>query len=331
MKLEDFQYELPEGLIATHPAEPRDHSRLMVVDRKSGSITHHRFCDLGQFLGAGDFLVLNDTRVRPARLSAEGGKIEILLLEETSDHFWLCIGKPGKKLKPGMRVRLDGPGEAYAEILRTLPDAQRVVRLTGVRDLQEWGRLALPPYIEAARVAGGGAVIEEADRISYQTVYARQEGSVAAPTAGLHFTPELLGRFDHGFVTLHVGLGTFRPVKVPNLEEHDMHAEKFWIPEGLREKAQAAKRVVAVGTTSARVLESVPDLAPGGRTTSIFIYPPYRFKRVDALITNFHLPGSTLLMLVAAFLGHELQKQAYREAVKERYRFYSYGDAMLIL
>jgi len=331
LRLEDFQYELPEGLIATHPAVPRDHSRLMVVDRKDGSIRHHHFHELGQFLGLGDFLVLNDTRVRPARLSAEGGKVEILLLEETSEQHWLCIGKPGKKLKPGMRVKLDGPGEAYAEILRTLPDAQRVVRLTGVENLRNWGRLALPPYIETAREAEGSPLVEKADEVAYQTIYAQKEGSVAAPTAGLHFTPELLNRFEHGFVTLNVGLGTFRPVKVSNLEEHDMHAEKFWIPEGLKEKAAAAKRVVAVGTTSARVLESVPDLAPGGRTTSIFIYPPYQFKRVDALITNFHLPGSTLLMLVAAFMGHELQKRVYAEAVGKRYRFYSYGDAMLIL
>lgn len=333
--LSDYQYDLPPELVATAPAEPRDAARLMVVERATGTLTHAHFRDLGQWITPDDLLILNDTKVIPARLSAEGGKAEILLIEETSPRHWTAIGRPGKILHAGARLRLDpldpaGTG-AEVDILKTLPDGTRVVRLPENLRMEDYGQLPLPPYILKNREARHEAAYTARDQEDYQTIYARNAGSVAAPTAGLHFTPELLARFPHAFLTLHIGLGTFRPVKVNDVSEHEMHSEHYIVPPGLAERAAAARRVVAVGTTVCRVLESVPDLRPGAGDTAIFIRPPHRFRRTDALITNFHLPGSTLLMLVAAMMGLELQRRAYAEAVRERYRFFSYGDAMLIV
>ncbi|MDX6766729.1 MAG: tRNA preQ1(34) S-adenosylmethionine ribosyltransferase-isomerase QueA [Candidatus Methylacidiphilales bacterium] len=333
--LADYQFDLPPDRIARTPAHPRDSARLMVVDRSNGSLTHAHFRDLGCWIGAEDLLLLNDTRVLPARLSAENGAVEILLTEETSPRHWLAIGKPGKKLKPGARLVLDAlePGHApvTVEVLKTLPDAQRVIRFHSDVRLEDYGRLPLPPYILQARADHQQPEYLPEDNHEYQTVYARESGSVASPTAGLHFTPELLATFPHAFLTLHVGLGTFRPVKVADVSEHEMHGEHYRIPAGLAERAAVAKRVVAVGTTVCRVIETAPKLQPSAGLTTKLIYPPYTFRRTDALITNFHLPGSTLLMLVAALTGIELQRKAYAEAVREGYRFYSYGDAMLIV
>jgi S-adenosylmethionine:tRNA ribosyltransferase-isomerase len=333
--LADYQFHLPPERIATHPATPRDASRLLVVDRATGALEHAHFRDLGRWIQPDDLLILNDTKVIPARLSAEQGTVEILLTEETSPRHWTAIGKPGKLLKPGARLRLDpltaGSPGAEVEILKTLPDGQRVVRFLSDIPLEDYGQLPLPPYILKSREQHHEAPYTPKDHQDYQTVYARDLGSVAAPTAGLHFTPELLDTLPHAFLTLHVGLGTFRPVKVHDVADHDMHSEHFIIPPGLADRAHAARRVVAVGTTVCRVLETVPKLPPGAGDTSILIYPPHAFRRTNALITNFHLPGSTLLMLVAAFMGLDLQRHAYAEAIREGYRFYSYGDAMLIL
>ena len=333
--LSDYQFELPGDRIALQPAHPRDSARLLVVNRADKSLTHARFSGLGKWIGPEDLLLLNNTRVIPARLSAEQGSVEILLTEETSPRHWLAIGKPGKKLKPGARLVLDAvePGHppVTVEVLKTLPDAQRVIRFHSDVCLEDYGRLPLPPYILQARARHHLPEYVPDDSREYQTVYAEKQGSVAAPTAGLHFTPELLAGFNHAFVTLHVGLGTFRPVKVPDITQHEMHGERYSIPAGIAERAASARRVVAVGTTVCRVVETAPKLQPGGGLTTKLIYPPYTFRRTDALITNFHLPGSTLLMLVAAFTGLELQRKAYDEAVREGYRFYSYGDAMLVV
>jgi S-adenosylmethionine:tRNA ribosyltransferase-isomerase len=338
MTLDDFMYSLPPALIATQPAAPRDHCRLMVVHRAAGRIEHRRFDDLPEYFTPRDLLVLNDTKVIPARLRADGD-LEILLLEETSPRHWLCLGKPGKKLRPGAtltvtpRAASAGAPPVKIEVLRSLPSGERVIRIFDNIQLADYGELPLPPYIQKQRQARHEALYLPQDAEQYQTTYADGDhaGSVAAPTAGLHFTPALLQKFNHRFLTLTVGLGTFRPVKVSDLARHTMHTEHFFIPAGLREAAADSARVVAVGTTAARVLESAPSLPAGAGATDIFIYPPRRFRRTDALLTNFHLPGSTLLMLVAAFMGLELQRRAYREAIASGYRFFSYGDAMLIL
>ncbi|MEM1158004.1 MAG: tRNA preQ1(34) S-adenosylmethionine ribosyltransferase-isomerase QueA [Verrucomicrobiota bacterium] len=334
MQTKDFHFHLPEEQIARHPVHPRDHSKLMVIDRKDGSISHRRFYQLNEYLTATDLLVLNNSRVIHARVLLEPGNIELLLLKETSPLHWLAIGRPSRKLQPGDRHRIqplrDSP-PVELEILRTLPDGSRVVRFFTQPDLKNAGQLPLPPYILKSRKLHAEAEYTPQDEMSYQTVYADQPGSVAAPTAGLHFTPELLRHFNHTFLTLDIGLGTFRPVKSKNVEEHEMHREHYDIPAGLAEQCAAAQRVVAVGTTVCRVLESRPSLTPGPDTTSIFITPPYTFQRTDVLLTNFHLPESTLVMLVAAFGGYDLIMHAYQEAVKKNYRFYSYGDSMLIL
>lgn len=335
MDTKEFFFDLPEHLIAKKPVEPRDHCKLMVVDRATDTITHARFDELARWIGKEDLLVLNNTRVIPARLSAEKGSVEILLLQETSPLHWLAIGKPGSKLKAQKRLFLDpiDPEKecVEVEILKTLPTGERVVRFFKPIDLASYGRLPLPPYIEEAREKAGEKVLQVHDAEWYQTTYAQIDGSVAAPTAGLHFTPELLNQFQHDFITLHVGLGTFRPIKTDRIEEHVMQSEFYSIPQGLKEKARLAKRVIAVGSTVARVLETVPSLERGNGATSLFIYPPYKPKRVDAMITNFHLPNSTLLVMIATFMGLDLQRKAYREAIDKNYRFYSYGDAMLIL
>jgi S-adenosylmethionine:tRNA ribosyltransferase-isomerase len=332
----DYDYVLPPELIATHPAPRREESRLLVYDRSTGRVEHCRFGDLPGCLAPDDLLVLNDSRVRPAALATADGRLEVLLLDETSPRHWVALVKPGARAKPGMRLFFAagpeaGAAQIEAEVLKTLPGGERVLRFFSPPDLAKMGQMPLPPYIRKRRGALGEPEHEAADFERYQTVYARQEGSVAAPTAGLHFTPELLARFRHAFVTLHVGLGTFRPVKTEFIADHEMHEEVYSIPPGLAEACAAAGRIVAVGTTSARVLESAHSLKPGSGRTRIFIHPPYQFKRVGALLTNFHLPRSTLLMLVGALVGRERLLEIYREAVAQKYRFFSYGDAMLIL
>jgi S-adenosylmethionine:tRNA ribosyltransferase-isomerase len=330
----DYDYVLPPELIATHPAPRREESRLLVYDRASGRVEHRRFGELPGCLAPDDLLVLNDSRVRPAALATTDGRLEVLLLEETSPRHWVALVKPGARAQPGMRLFFPagpGAGQIEAEVLKTLPGGERVLRFFSAPDLAKMGQMPLPPYIRKRRGALGEPEHEAADFERYQTVYARQEGSVAAPTAGLHFTPELLARFRHAFVTLHVGLGTFRPVKTEFIADHEMHEEVYSIPPGLAEACASARRIVAVGTTSARVLESAHTLKPGSGRTRIFIHPPYEFKRVGALLTNFHLPRSTLLMLVSALVGRERLLEIYREAVAQKYRFFSYGDAMLIL
>lgn len=339
MKTSDFNYELPQELIAQTPLERRDGSRLMTLDKTSGEIGHHRFYDLPQFLCSGDCLVMNDSRVLPARLIGHrptGGMVEILLLVDKGNDVWECLVRPGKKLREGAKVSF-GEGQLQAEIQAVLPDGNRLVRFyyQGIflEVLEELGRMPLPPYIKA----------ELQDQERYQTVYSKVVGSAAAPTAGLHFTPELLEQIaDIGvklcFVTLHVGLGTFRPVKESDITDHEMHSEYCVIPQEtadiINETKKNGGRVICVGTTSCRTLESWAEddgtVIPTGGWTNIFIYPGYRFKVMDALITNFHLPESTLIMLVSALAGKEHVLNAYNEAVKERYRFFSFGDAMFI-
>jgi S-adenosylmethionine:tRNA ribosyltransferase-isomerase len=330
----DYEYELPPELIATHPAARREQSRLLVYHRESDRIEHRRFDDLPEYLRPDDLLVLNDSKVRPAALATVDGKLEVLLLDETSPQHWVALVKPGARAKPGMRLQFASGTDAApieVEVLKTLPGGERVLRFFSAPDLSRIGQMPLPPYIRKRRGLLGEAEHEPSDFERYQTVYARHEGSVAAPTAGLHFTPELLARFPHAFVTLHVGLGTFRPVKTEFLSDHEMHEEVYSIPAGFEAAYEAAQRIIAVGTTSARVLESAANLRPGRGRTRIFIHPQYEFKRIDGLLTNFHLPHSTLLMLVSALVGRERLLEIYREAVVEKYRFFSYGDAMLIL
>jgi len=333
----DYEYNLPPELIATHPAARREESRLLIYHRGEDRLEHRHFYDLPEYLGPNDLLVLNDSKVRPASLATSDGRLEVLLLEETSPQHWVALVKPGARAKPGMRLLFasgapDAAGKPIeAEVLKTLPGGERVLRFFAPLDLERMGEMPLPPYIRKRRGTLGESEHTPEDFERYQTVYAREAGSVAAPTAGLHFTPELLARFRHAFVTLHVGLGTFRPVKTEFLADHEMHEEAYSIPEGLEAAYEAAARVIAVGTTSARVLEAAANLHRGKGRTRIFIHPPYEFKRVDALLTNFHLPHSTLLMLVSAMVGREKLLEIYREAVRLKYRFFSYGDAMLIL
>lgn len=338
MKLTDFSYELPKELIAQHPAEPRDHARLMLYDKKTGAVEHKHFYDLVDELQAGDVLVFNDSKVIPARLYGKrvptGGKVEVLLLTPVGEDRWEVLVKPGKKALPGTTIEF--PGGLQAEVLDRTDFGGRVVHFTydGVFDdiIDQIGEMPLPPYIHEK--------MEDPDE--YQTVYARERGSAAAPTAGLHFTDELLQKIrDKGveevFVTLHVGLGTFRPVEEENIEDHQMHSEFYSItPEAAdainRAKAEG-RRIIAVGTTSIRTLESagtMGTLKAGSGWTNIFIYPGFTFHIVDALVTNFHLPESTLLMLISALSTREQILHAYDIAVREKYRFFSFGDAMFI-
>ena len=340
MKLSEFDFELPEELIAQHPVEKRDTSRLMVVNRENGNIEHRHFYDILDYLKPGDVLVRNNTKVIPARLygkKATGAKIEFLLLNRIEGDIWECIVRPGHKLKPGTEVEF-GDGILKAKVLDVMEGGTRKVefKYEGIFNeiLDKIGLMPLPPYIHES--------LKDNDR--YQTVYAKYEGSAAAPTAGLHFTPELFEKIkakgiDVANVTLHVGIGTFRPVKVENVEEHHMHSEHFYIKQEDADKINNAKkngkRVIAVGTTSCRVLETIADengmVKPTEGDTQIFIYPGYKYKCLDGLVTNFHLPESTLIMLVSALAGRDYIMKAYNEAVKERYRFFSFGDAMLIL
>ena len=337
----DYYFDLPRELIAQDPLEDRSSSRLLVMDRNTGEVTHGTFRDILRYLHPGDALILNDTKVIPARLLGEregtGASIEILLLKRMEKDVWECLVRPGKKLRPGARA-VFGDGSLKAEILEVVEGGNRLVRFEfeGIFEevLDRLGEMPLPPYITH----------KLKDRGRYQTVYARYEGSAAAPTAGLHFTPELLDEVralgvQTGFVTLHVGLGTFRPVKVDDVEQHTMHTEWYNVPEEtadlINRTHRAGGRVICVGTTSCRTIESAADengiVHAGSDDTSIFIYPGYHFKTMDGLITNFHLPESTLIMLVRAFAGREHVLKAYEEAVRERYRFFSFGDSMCIL
>ena len=340
MNVSDFYYDLPEELIAQTPIEKRDESRLMVLNREKQTIEHKTFKDIIDYLEPGDCLVRNNTKVIPARLygkKATGAKIEFLLLNRIEGDIWECIVRPGHKLKPGTEVEF-GDGILKAKVLDVMEGGTRKVefKYEGIFNeiLDKIGLMPLPPYIHES--------LKDNDR--YQTVYAKYEGSAAAPTAGLHFTPELFEKItakgiDVANVTLHVGIGTFRPVKVENVEEHHMHSEHFYIKQEDADKINNAKkngkRVIAVGTTSCRVLETIADengmVKPTEGDTQIFIYPGYKYKCLDGLVTNFHLPESTLIMLVSALAGRDYIMKAYNEAVKERYRFFSFGDAMLIL
>lgn len=338
MKSEDFSYILPEELIAQTPLADRSSSRLMHLNRKGGAFSHHCFTDLLSFLEPGDLLVFNDTKVLPARLIGErksGGKAEVLLLRELENNRWECLVKPGKKLRPGTEVFF---GENFKGVIEeTTSFGGRIVHFIyqgiWLELLEKYGQMPLPPYIHET--------LKENER--YQTVYAEHLGSAAAPTAGLHFTPELLKTLQNkgvetAFLTLHVGLGTFRPVQVENVLDHHMHSEYFHFPASCGEKIKKAKanqkRVIAVGTTSVRVLETVAqkgEFSEQEGWTEIFIYPGYDFRWVDGLVTNFHLPQSTLMMLVSALAGQKQICEAYEEAVQKKYRFFSFGDSMLIL
>ena len=340
MKTHDFFYELPEELIAQTPLEKRDASRLLVLDRKTGEISHQIFFDIVQYLHPGDCLVMNDSRVLPARLLGNrptGGAAELLLLKDLGEGRWECLAKPGRKLQEGQQM-IFGNGELTATVLNVQPDGNRIVQFhyEGIflEVLERLGKMPLPPYIKA----------ELQDQERYQTVYSREVGSAAAPTAGLHFTNSLLEKIREkgiktAFVTLHVGLGTFRPVKAEEIAEHHMHSEFCMMSaetaQILNETKKAGGRVICVGTTSCRTLESLVNydgtFEEKSKWTEIFIYPGYQFKAMDGLITNFHLPESTLVMLVSAFAGRENVLIAYEKAVQERYRFFSFGDAMCIL
>jgi S-adenosylmethionine:tRNA ribosyltransferase-isomerase len=333
-KLSDYDYPLPEALIAKRPLPQRDESRMMVLHRDSQTVEHRQFRDLKEFLQPGDLLVLNNTRVLAARRFSDDRAIEFLFLEKVGAARWKCLIRPGRKMRLGATTKIDNVTLRVEEILA---DGERIVGLAEDVDLYARGSMPLPPYI--------GRESESMDSERYQTIFAQTPGALAAPTAGLHFTPEILARIPHAFVTLHVGPGTFRPVHSEDITEHRMHAESFSISEGAVAKIDKAKRIVAVGTTTLRALESVAretrllkavksnecKVLPKSGETDLFIYPPFEFEVVGALLTNFHLPRSTLLMLVSAFAGREFLLRAYEEAIRQRYRFYSYGDCMLIL
>lgn len=340
MKKSDFYFDLPEELIAQTPIARRDGSRLLYLKKLSGEIQHHHFYDLPEFFNEGDCLVLNDSRVLPARLIGSrpsGGAVELVLLRDLGDNRWECLSRPGRKTRPGQEI-IFGNGELKAVVEDVVEEGNRIVRFfyEGIflEILDRLGKMPLPPYIKE----------ELQDRERYQTVYSRELGSAAAPTAGLHFTDELLDTIrskgvEVVFVTLHVGLGTFRPVKEENIEDHPMHSEFCTVPnetaDAVNKTKKAGGRIISVGTTSCRTLESFTGddgiLKSGSGWTDIFIYPGYDFKCIDALVTNFHLPESTLIMLVSALAGRENVLNAYRNAVEEKYRFFSFGDAMLII
>lgn len=341
MNTHDFYYDLPENLIAQEPIEPRDHSRFLVMDRQSGVLSDEHFFDLPSHLRPGDCLILNDSRVLPARIYGQradtGSPLQLLLLTPRGGDVWEVLAGPGKKAKPGYRLTF-GDGALEAEVLEVLPDGNRLVKFFYEGNfyalLERIGQMPLPPYIKKK--------LEDQER--YQTVYSRERGSAAAPTAGLHFTPELLQKIrdmgvEIGFVTLHVGLGTFRPVSVENITDHKMHSEHYELSAETADLINRTKarggRVIAVGTTSCRTLESIGMtdgvIHPQEGWTDIFIYPGYQFQVLDGLLTNFHLPESTLIMLVSAFAGYDHTMAAYAHAVEEKYRFFSFGDAMLIV
>jgi len=320
----DFDYHLPPELIASEPSADRAGSRMMVVHRDSGLIEHRQFAELPGFVREGDLFVFNDTRVVPARFFSTDGKREVLRLEALTPLKWRCMIRPGRKFRLGDEVTI---GESTGHVTEVLENGERIIEWQQPVDEDRHGHLALPHYMNREDRAE--------DRERYQTVYAKHSGSIAAPTAGLHFTPAMMAALPHAFVTLHVGVGTFQPVKAEKVEEHVMHSERYTVPETTAAAVAQARRVIAVGTTASRTLESVAQ--KHGRVisetgdTKIFIYPGYQFKAVNALLTNFHLPKSSLIMLVSALAGRELIRQAYDEAVREKYRFFSYGDCMLIV
>ena len=324
VRLSDYDYNLPRELIAQRPPAHRSDSRMLVLHRAEQAIEHRQFRELKTFLRPGDVLVLNDTRVLPARRFSDDGAIEFLFLERLGPGRWKCLVKPGRKMRTGATAKIDNVPLRVEQIT---PDGERIVLLDENIDLYAGGSMPLPPYIHRPS--------DEKDAARYQTVFAYAAGAVAAPTAGLHFTPEILSEVPHTFVTLHVGSGTFLPVRSDNITEHRMHAERFSISAEAADKINNASQIVAVGTTTVRTLESAECvsgkiLAQEG-STDIFIYPPFEFRITDVMLTNFHLPRSTLLMLVSAFAGREFLLRAYEEAIRERYRFYSYGDCMLII
>ena len=341
MKTSDFYYDLPEELIAQHPLEKRDSSRLLHVNRETGELEHRHFTDILDYLRPGDTLIMNDTRVLPCRIygvkEETGAVVEFLLLTQVENDTWECLCGPGKKAREGSKFSF-GDGKLKAEVIEVKEDGNRLVKFFFSGNffaiLDEIGQMPLPPYITEK--------LEDKER--YQTVYSRELGSAAAPTAGLHFTPELMNKIKEmgvniGYVTLHVGLGTFRPVKVDDVTKHKMHSEHYWVTDETAKLINDTKknggRIISVGTTSCRTLESVAAKYDGKIVadedwTEIFIYPGFQFKCIDALITNFHLPESTLIMLVSAFMGYDNTMNAYKEAVEERYRFFSFGDSMMI-
>lgn len=330
LRTQDFDYHLPEELIAARPLAERSASRMLVVHRESGRIEHRMFRDFPEYLRPDDLLVLNDTKVIPARVFSDDGKIELLCLDRLSPVDWRCLVRPGKRMKPGRSLTVGGIQGTVTEVFE---NGDRLIHWDSHVDLNQHGHLALPHYM--------GREDELSDRDRYQTVFAREEGAIAAPTAGLHFTPEMLETINHAFLTLHVGVGTFRPVSAELVSDHVMHSEKYAVTADTARRVNDAGRVVAVGTTVTRVLESLGSRneAEGSRIgnqdhageTDIFIHPPYDFQVIGGLLTNFHLPQSTLIMLVSAFAGQELVLEAYRQAVEQRYRFYSYGDCMLLV
>ncbi|MDD5349733.1 MAG: tRNA preQ1(34) S-adenosylmethionine ribosyltransferase-isomerase QueA [Chthoniobacteraceae bacterium] len=320
----DYDFTLPEGQIARYPLPNRADSRMLVLHRAERRIEHRGFRDFPEFLREGDLVVLNNTKVIPARVFSDDGRVELLFLEAAGENTWKCMVKPGRRMRVGRTVTVGGVEGRVEAVLET---GERLVAFAAPVELEKVGRLPLPPYFERQ--------CEPGDEERYQTVYAEAPGAVAAPTAGLHFTPEILARTPHAFVTLHVGAGTFKPVKEECITDHVMHRERYFISPETAAAVAAARRVVAVGTTSMRVLEARArdegSVTPGAGSTDIFIYPGYEFRVVGALLTNFHLPKSTLLMLVSAFADRELVLEAYAEAIREGYRFYSYGDCMLVV
>jgi len=322
--LRDYEYVLPQSLVAAHPLPDRASSRMMVLHRGSGRVEHRLFADLPSFFRAGDLAVLNDTKVIPARAFSDDGRIEFLFLEPRGKNRWLCMVKPGRKLPIAASTSVGGVPGVVCEVL---PTGERLIEFLAPVDLDRVGQLPIPPYL--------GRKVEPVDTDRYQTVYARHPGAVAAPTAGLHFTQDVLARIPHTFITLHVGAGTFKPVQTDQITDHPMHRERFEIGGAAANAIRSASGLIAIGTTTVRVLESCAaadgQILPQSGSTDIFIHPPYQFRAVDALLTNFHLPKSTLLMLVSAFAGREFILEAYAEAIREQYRFFSYGDCMLIL
>ena len=335
LKTTDFDYHLPEELIADRPLDDRAASRMMVIHRDSGEIEHRMFTDIIEYISPNDLLILNDTKVTPARFFSNDGKIELVCTHKFSPTEWECLVRPGKKMKPGRTVEI---GDATGTVERILENGNRVIHWDREVDEETHGRLALPHYMNRES--------DVEDRNRYQTTFAREEGAIAAPTAGLHFTPEILSNINHTFLTLHVGVGTFRPVKAELIKDHEMHSERYHLSEETATHIHSTQanggRIISTGTTCTRVLESIArdQLNTQNSTlkiqaqrgeTDIFINPPFDFKVVDSLLTNFHLPQSTLIMLVSAFANRELILDAYAEAVREKYRFFSYGDCMLIL
>jgi len=322
---EDFNYDLPEELIASMPRKDRDGSRMMVIDRATGKISCRTFGDFKDYIGTDDICILNDTKVVPSRFFNQDGKIEIIRLEEPEPNVWKCLVRPGKKMRVDDSINIAG---VDGTVEKVLPDGERVIRFNNPINIEKHGELALPHYMKRDA--------EPIDQQRYQTVYAKNPGAIAAPTAGLHFTPQLLESIPHTFITLHVGVGTFQPVRADRIIDHKMHSERFHLSEGAALAISSVKRKIAVGTTVTRVLEhlsleSMNGIKSGSGETNIFIYPSHKFLGTDALLTNFHLPKSTLFMLVCALAGTDLMKEAYKKAVLEKFRFFSYGDCCLII